>query len=166
MRSVSALARQAMYVQETGEEPVILLTINHESFTQPLRCVSFVRDVVSRGNTFKAYPFEFQLPDDRDDQVTSARLSIDNIGEIELEDGTKTTMTAMIRQIQTAPEVTVEIVLASTPDVVEAGPYWFMLRDITYDAMTISGEMAWEDVLNQEFPGDTFTPATAPGLFQ
>ena len=50
--------------------------------------------------------------------------------------------------------------------VVEAGPYWFMLRDITYDAMTISGEMAWEDVLNQEFPGDTLTPATAPGLFQ
>ena len=34
-----------------------------------------------------------------------------------------------------------------------------------FDAATVEGTLLFEDVLNESFPADSFTPARFPGLF-
>lgn len=61
--------------------------------------------------------------------------------------------------------VTLSLVMASTPDTIEAGPFTFNLREVEYDAEFVSGNLLFEDILNEPFPADSFTPARFPGLF-
>lgn len=61
--------------------------------------------------------------------------------------------------------VDLSVVLASSPSTIEAGPYRFTLRDVMYDAAIVEGTMRFEDVLNEPYPADSFTPARFPGLF-
>jgi hypothetical protein len=58
-----------------------------------------------------------------------------------------------------------EVVLASSPDTVEAGPFTMTLVAAEYDALVVTGELAFEDVLNEPFPGHGYIPSEYPGLF-
>ncbi|WP_025324508.1 DUF1833 family protein [Deferrisoma camini] len=156
MRTLSAAATRAITAQETGEAFLLLLTIDHPDLTQPIRVARNGEDVVSRGNTYTAYPFEIEIPEERGDRPPRVRLVLDNVDR---------QITEAIRPLTSSPTVTLEVVLASSPDTVEAGPYDFTIRNITYDAQVITAELAYEDVLNLRFPADRFTPNLFPGLF-
>ena len=155
-RNVSATARAAINAQQTGEAFLILLTISHPNIDPPIRVTSDGVNTISRGETFIAYPFEVTLPDDRDDQVVRASLRVDNVGR---------EIATALRSIDSPPQVTLEVVLGSSPDTVEAGPFDFTLRGATYDALTVTGDLVFEDILNEPIPGDAMTPANFPGLF-
>jgi hypothetical protein len=60
--------------------------------------------------------------------------------------------------------VLIEVVTSVTPDVVEAA-FPLVLRDVTYDSMTVSGRLGYEEILAEPFPPLTVTPATLPGVF-
>ena len=96
------------------------------------------------------------LPDDDDEKPPTVTLSITAVDR---------QVVSAVRGIDGDMTVTIEVVLASSPDTVEAGPFDFTLRGVTYDAMTIQGTLAYEDVLNEPFPGDSFTPSRFPGVF-
>ncbi len=55
--------------------------------------------------------------------------------------------------------------MASSPDIVEAGPFNMALVTAEYDALTVTGELAFKDVLNEPFPGHAYVPGDYPGLF-
>ena len=61
--------------------------------------------------------------------------------------------------------VALEVVLAASPDTVEAGPFNMTLVSAEYDAFVVTGELAFEDVLNEPFPGHSYIPSEYPGLF-
>ncbi len=61
--------------------------------------------------------------------------------------------------------VTLSWVLASNPDVVEGGPLVMRLRQAVATLTTIQGTLVFEDLLNEPYPYESFTPSTAPGLF-
>jgi hypothetical protein len=64
------------------------------------------------------------------------------------------------------PSVRMEVVLASSPDTVEAGPFNFSILSINYNAASIQGTIGFEDdILNTAFPADTYTPTNSKGLF-
>ena len=62
--------------------------------------------------------------------------------------------------------MTVYIVLASTPDLVEAGPVAGRLVSVDYNATTIAAAIAGPPVLVEPFPYRTFTPKNGPGYFR
>jgi hypothetical protein len=104
------------------------------------------------------FPFDVILPDESDDAVPRVTLRIDNVDR---------RIVSELRSVVTNVPVTVRmtVVLASSPDTIEVGPMEFSLRDVEYTATTVEGTLLYEDVLNESFPADSFTPSRFPGLF-
>ncbi len=164
MRLISQRARTAMYAQETDEVFLALLVIRHVTIPEGgvLRFVNNLEDAYSRADgsaepqQYLACPFALRLPAERGDVLPQVQLAIDNVHPA---------ITETIRTMQSPPTLTLYIVLASTPDIVEAGPFQFTLKSATYDAQQVTGTLAFFDVLNEPFPYRTFTPQEWPGVF-
>ena len=87
-RNLSNAAKSAVYNQETDEVFIVLLTIDHTSFTAPIRVASDpyevlpiagLRGVESRGEEYLYLPFTVELPHQDDSGVARARISVDNV---------------------------------------------------------------------------------------
>jgi hypothetical protein len=164
-RNLSTTAKNAIYAQATDEVFIVLLTINHEDFTDPIRVasdqfellpLSGVRGVVSRGNEFIYLPFQIELPAQDDTGSARARISIDNVSR---------EIVNSVRSADSALSIDIEIVLASDTDTVEMTVADFRLDRVTYDAMTVSGDLSVEYFDLEPFPAKRFTPSDFPGLF-
>jgi hypothetical protein len=158
MRIVSATALHAMLAQETGEVFLTALTLNHSSFSSPLLFVNDQVALARTAGTFQPCAFLINLPNEEEDQVPQVQITLDNIDRSVLQ---------KIRTISAErPTVMMEIVLASSPNTVEAGPFNFAILNINYDVGTIQGTIGFEDdFLSIAFPGDTYTPTNSKGLF-
>ncbi|MFA7287329.1 MAG: DUF1833 family protein [Melioribacteraceae bacterium] len=166
-RSTSATFRDAVYRPETGEVYVLLLTVNHDDLTTPIRVSTdnndtftvdstTVRGTISNGNNFIYLPMEITLPDDSDESISQAKISIDNIDRDILRS---------IRSLESPPTVSIQVVLASSPNTYEAQFNNFVLRDVTADSLVISGTLSLSNFLNEPFPGGTILPSNFPGIF-
>jgi len=155
-RDLSLTFREAINAQQTDEVFLVLLTIDHDDLGSPFYVVNNNEDIESNGNTFVAYPFDISLPDDSDDSIAVGKVTIDNVHR---------DIVVAIRGINTAPDLTIQVVLASDPDTIEAEFSGFKFTDIVYDELVISGNISIEDFMHEPFPGDSFVPRYFPGLF-
>ncbi|MGH7243618.1 MAG: DUF1833 family protein [Phycisphaerales bacterium] len=156
-RSLSATARAALFAQETGEVFLFLLVLSHPSLSEPIRVCNDQVNTTSNGIVYVAFPFQLKLPPDDDTPAPEVSLSIDNVDRKIVE---------AVRRCQGEPiTATLSIVLASSPNVLEAGPFDFKLRQVDYDKLAVNGTLKFDDILNEPFPGDTMTPSRFPGLF-
>jgi len=112
-------------------------------------------NVTSRGQEFVAFPFEIELPGEDSDQPPTARLRIDNVDR---------RVIAAIRDISAPPNVTIEVILASDPDFVEIAFDALVMRNVGYDAASITGELVFEQIVVEPV-ATNMTPAKFPGLF-
>ncbi|MEM6738940.1 MAG: hypothetical protein AAF646_02420, partial [Pseudomonadota bacterium] len=96
------------------------------------------------------------LPDDASEGIPVMRWQVDNVTGEFIE---------RIRSVSTPITAVVTWVLASSPDVVQAGPIDAELRGVTYDSLTISGTFSLEAILEEPIGFLQMTPATTPGLF-
>jgi hypothetical protein len=103
-----------------------------------------------------AYPFEVNLPDEDPDQLARVQLRIDNVDRVIIDS---------LRAITDPVTVSLEVIMASSPDTVEAGPFSMSLVSASYDTLLVTGDLVFEDVLNEPFPGGTYIPSDYPGLF-
>lgn len=147
---------QAVLAQETPEVFLSCLTLTHPNLAVPIRVVNNTQDLVRAAGTFTAYPFEITFPSQEEDRLPQPRLRIDNVDRGIL---------VALRALRGPVTVTLDAVMASSPNTVEAGPFVFSLRGAPYDANAIEGVLGFEDVLNEPFPKDTFTPQLFPGMF-
>jgi len=164
-RPLSNAAKAAIFAQQTDEAFITLVTINHPTFTAPVRVASDpyellpdagVRGVVSRGEEYLFLPFTIELPAQDDSGAAKARISVDNISR---------EIVAAVRRANSALTITIEIVLASDPDTPEVSIEDFRLDRVTYDALTVSGDISVEYFDLEPFPARRFTPSDFPGLF-
>jgi hypothetical protein len=153
---LSAAALQAVLAQQTGEVFLACLTITHPELATPIRIVNDRQNLMRAAGTYIAFPFECPMPDSDDQKLPQVEIRIDNVDR---------SITSALRGLAGKPTVTLEIVLADSPDTVEAGPFPFSLFDATYSALVVQGRLAFEDMLNEPFPKDSFTPSLFPGLF-
>lgn len=155
-RALSTPAMRAIFAQQTGEAFITLLTFTHPEFL-PIRVCDDGQDVVSGGQTFQHFPFELVLPEETDEAPPVVQLEICNVDRA---------IVNAVRSVSGTPiSVEMSIVLASSPDTIEAGPITLSLIDVEYDAAVVRGTLAFEgDVLNQAYPAEIFTPADYPGL--
>lgn len=150
----SAGAKEKAIAQHSSDPFLVLLTITHDDIA-PIYVVRNNKAIVSRGNTYLAYPFEIDLPTDTD-QSPGARISIANVSR---------RIGKAIESLITAPTVKIEIVLASALDSVERTWDEFTLTQVSYDAMTVTATLAHISYWNEGWPKKIIRPALYPGLF-
>lgn len=155
-RSVSTAFKQAIFGQETDEVFIILLDVEHDDLVETIRVSSDGVDTVHNGNTYAAYPFQLTLPSDPEEGFCSAKLTIDNVHR---------DIIAAVRQISSAPTITMTIVLASDPNTVEAQFSNFRLLNVQYDVLTITGDLSLTPLTAEPYPCGSFLPSNFPGLF-
>ena len=155
-RSLSPSARRAFYGSETEDVFVILLTLAHADLAEPMRVCSDSQDTVSRGHIFVAYPFDLTLPDDDEGRGPRARLVIDNVDR---------QIVAALRALSSSPVLTMEIVRAAEPDVVEAVFHDLRLRNVRYDSQVVEADLTIEDFTAEPYPAGSFCPSLFPGIF-
>jgi hypothetical protein len=163
MRVMSPRARQALYAPETSEVFLALLVVSHPTIVDgPLRFANNMEDVYSTAGGeatpqhYLACPFTITLPEETSDKLPEAQIAIDNVDQRIVE---------AVRTMQTPPTMTLYLVLASTPDIVEAGPFVFTLKSAQYNATQVTGILAFTNILNEPFPWRIFNPADWPGVF-
>ena len=140
-----------------GEEPVVLLEITHPQLALPVRVVNDNQDLVSNGNTLTACAFEVHMPEDQAGVMPRVPISIDNIGGELMAwlDASRGGRGAQARMMQ---------VMRGTPNVIEQ-EFTLELLNARQNMIEASGELGYENVLDQPALAATYTPETAPGLF-
>jgi hypothetical protein len=167
---VSLNFRQAAYAPETGRVLIALITIAHESLSQPIRIstdptqrlpdlttdAEVVYGTISRGQTYIFLPVRIGLPSDTDEGPGAMIIEIDNVHR---------QYTRTIREISSPLAMTVELVMDNALGTVEATWPAFLLTDIRYDDTTIRGTLWLETLEKEPCPAGSFSPAYFPGLF-
>lgn len=141
----------------SGEEPVVLLEIDHPELLTPQRVVNDTDDLVSNGNNYVACGFQTHMPDDVAGAMPRVPIAIDNLGGEMTEwlDASKGGRGATVRMMQ---------VMRDTPNVIEQ-EFTLELLNSRQSPELIEGELGYENVLDQPALQATYTPETAPGLF-
>jgi hypothetical protein len=165
-RSLSLTLRRAMHAQETGERLIFLVTIEHESLAEPLRYSSdpterFSVDplrwgTVSRGDSYIFAPMALQLPVEAEEASPNMQLQLENVTRQAI---------PLLRSVRTPASVTVELVLESDLDTVEATWPEFDLVAAPFGALQVTLDLSVNALAGAAYPIDTYTPAGFPGLF-
>jgi len=168
LREFSLNTLQDLYAQETGNWPIILLTLDHENLAEPLLVSSdpterigevegkLVYGTVSRGDSYICYPFGLMLPSDEDGGSYTTQLTIDNVDQ---------SITDAIRDLTSPSTITMELVMGQDPDTVEMTMPDFRLTNVQWDNIQVAGDISLEMFL-QELIGPTYRPGSHPGLFK
>jgi hypothetical protein len=134
---------------------LFLLTIQTPN-NPPLYLVNNNEEFISNGITYLPYPFQLVLPEDTGDKLPMVSLTISNIDGAIIE---------AIRGFDQAPQITVQLVSSAYPDLVEKKLDYLKLRDVSYDAMTITGNLETINILTRRFPNGSYEPVQFPSLF-
>lgn len=158
MRAMSAAALKAMFQSDTSAMFPVLIEIDHDSLASPLRLVCNNADLTYGGNVYTAFPFRFDPPDETDDQIANARLTICNVDR---------SIVDIIRNLPS--RATVSAIAAFYFDegslVFEPLASWeFSLANVTYNKSTVSGDLIYEDRLGVNVPALHMTPFLFPGV--
>jgi hypothetical protein len=156
-RDYSATAKRKLNATGADEIPRTLLEISNPALPQPIRVVNDNMDLVSNGDLYVAFEFDAVLPDDTQGKLPRAKLVMDNAGEdlTEWLDTSRGGAGSSVRFIQ---------VLRSNPDNIE----WEITMDLTNLDVSwtqVSGDLGFENLINQAAVCLTYTPETAPGLY-
>ena len=134
-----------------------LLTIEHVSFTAPVRLVNDTRDWTCSGNVFTALPFSLKWPNQISNETPRAQLQITNVGR---------DLTAILEALPVGDELlaTLQTVSRAAPDVVI---YEFVspLTGVQATPQTVSAQVGSDAALRLPCVALRADPSTLPGLF-
>ena len=156
MRSLSNNLLAQLYSQNSDDPFLTLIELDHATFGSTIRLVNNTQDIVSRTNTYTAFPVSITLPADDGKTLRSANITFDNVS-LELIDE--------FRGITDPIDAKLEMVLASDPDVVEIELAELKISNISYNAQSVSAELFLDDFLNTELSSEKYTPTNFSGLF-
>lgn len=168
LSSLSPAALRAMFSPDADDTLITLLTISGAGIDTPIRIADgytqrisetddeVVYGVVSRSNNYIFLPVELSLPTDEQEAAPRCSITIHDVSR---------QLTPIIRSINSAPSVNIELVLSSSPNTVEASFPGFLMGGISYNANTVTAELTVENLSMEPFPAHTFTPSYFPGLF-
>lgn len=154
--TVSDDMRGNMFDQEAADGLLILLTLDSDELTSPIRVVNDHDDVSSRGNDFIALPFKVVPPDSHGDKTPVARIEIDNISREIMQ---------AVRLASSPVSCLIEVVRISDPDTVEVNYGSMYLVNVVGDATMISGDLEVVDFNRETYPQHNMVPGFFPGIF-
>lgn len=144
-----------IYYQESDDPFLMLVTISHNSFAT-IRLVNNSENIISRGNTFQAYPMKIRLPVDDGQTSREAQIEFDNVGLELLNE---------IRSVTTYIDVKIELVLASDPDEVQISLEELKIQSVTYDKQKVSARLFLDSFLTTSLPSERYSATNYKGIF-
>lgn len=172
LTKLSPQALKAMFSSETDEQIITLLTIEDpsdpgtpirlcDSFTQRLTSLTtddeVVYGVVSRGQEYIFLPLEISLPSEEETGAGRCSIVLNYVTPEAIQ---------LVRQNLVNPtQVTLELVLNSNTNYVEATFPGFQVIGATYTSESITLDLDMIDYTKEPFPCYNFTPNYFPGLF-
>lgn len=142
---------------EHSDDPFIcLLTFVLMPAEPDIRIANDTVDVVSRGQTYVGCPFAILLPELTDQAAAGATIEVDNVDP---------RIWMGVRALAEAPEVRLEVVLASEPSSVLIAVEGLRLREATADRSVLRGRLVPDTVWQSGFPGAEFDPPHYAGMF-
>lgn len=152
----SSRFKQSAFAAFTSDVVLPLITITGQG-VDTIRVVPNTIDIVSNGVSYSPFPVSLQLPDDDGDAAPIMKFKISSIAQDVMQ---------RLRLVQDALFVDVLIVLAATPDIVEMRWPQMRLRNVEFDAQTITGDLILGDFLTESVPVHSFTPGFSPAVFK
>jgi hypothetical protein len=123
----------------------------------PLYFVDNTESVTSGGITYTPCAFTCILPEQNNDGTSRpCRIEIDNVDRRIAEIAEET--------VSVQITLTVSVVMAQNPNVIEAGPLRFILRNISISPETVQAELYDFYIHDRNLPGLTYSPQDFPGL--
>lgn len=166
MTTLSLNIREAMAAEATGAVPICLLTFTHPDLDTPLRASSdpttrisidpLVYGTVSRSLTFLWVPMSPTMPGDDDKSPPQISIVLDALDR---------SIFAVIRASTTPAVAKLEIVLDTSPDIVEMALDNFKIVTAPYDESQITLALSQESFWGEPWPAGHMTPLYFPGLF-
>ena len=144
------------FLHNTKEIWIALLTIKHPTFAEDIRIANNLDDINSNGLTYLGCPFDITLPSSTEEGQSGAKLRVNNVSQ---------DLVKFVRTIDTAAIVDIQIILASSPDVIEAEYSGLELRQVTGDVGYIEGTLSHDNLLLETFPSHSFSPSYFSNLF-
>lgn len=156
-RTYSSEFKSTLAEVSAPEAPLILLEITHPSLGTTVRICNDVVDVTSNSNLYIAMPFRCTLPDDFENRIPKATISIDNVSKdlmqwIESSNGAKN---AQVRFIQ---------IMRSRPNLIE----WeitLTMFNVLVTQKDISAELGFQNLFSKPAINMQYRPENSPGVF-
>jgi len=145
-----------LFAQESDDPFLLLVTLSHPDFVDDIRLVNNTVNIVSRGDTFLAFPFRTRFPVDDGQTKREFSIEFDNVS-LDLIEG--------IRTVTDPIDVKIEMILASLPDEVQMSQEELKIRQVVYDQNRVTATIALDDFLNTEMTSEKYTPTNFPGIF-
>lgn len=161
----STTFKQAAYAAETEKVIIALLTFTSDELAAPIYVasdafqtlpVANVDGVVSNGVEFVYIPFEIYLPRDDKTGTVSARLRVENVSR---------QIVGHLRSVTRPVSVKIQVVLSDDVDRIEMEYDNFQLTNVTYNSMSVEGDITLDYWGLEPFPSGRFTPSGFTGLF-
>lgn len=141
---------------QTSSDPYLMLvTLTHASFS-PVRLVNNTENIISRGDTYVAFPMNIRLPGDDGESLREVTIDFDNVSRELIDE---------LRSVTTAIDVKIETVLASDPDQVQTSLEDLKMRGVTYDLSKVSAKLFMDNFLNTALSSEKYDPQRYPGIF-
>lgn len=169
---MSPAAIRAVFSPDSDADLILLLTVYNpedpsqvvlrlaDGYTQRLTALETPDDVVygvsSRGQDFMFLPMEISLPSEDEAQAPKCSLILNDVSRYAI---------PIVRTITAPPKILMELVLSSSPNTVEASFAGFYINNFTYNAESVSAELAMIDYEREPFPQHNFSPVYFPGMF-
>lgn len=171
--SMNPEAIRALFSPETSKDLITLVTFSDvtnpdgdgsgeirlcDSYLQRISETStdVMYGVVSRGENYIFLPLEITLP--QEDEAQAPRCSI------VIRDVTRY-LTPVIRNLTSPPRVKLELVLTTTPNLVEVSFDGFYVTNFNYNRDQVTCDLQMVNYEREPFPMHSFSPKIFPGLF-
>ena len=140
----------------TTEIVLTLIEIYHPNWASTLYLVNNTEPIISQGIEYTPTGFKVSLPTATEDDAIIAQVTIDDIDKV---------ITANFRSVISPPDVTVRVILASAPDIVEAGPHKYSASKFMVNATTVNIELTHPTIFGNNLTGFNISSNYFPGLF-
>ena len=174
MRRISVNARSAHDAASTDEIEVVLIQIEHPQLAAPVRLSTDPTERISvdpltygtrstwLGANPVTSPFLFilasaELPGDQEDAPASTALVLENV-DVDL--------AVLLRSFTDRPTVHMAVVLASSPNLIEAEFRGLSITGADGNAGEITLQISRAPIEEETVPMDRFTKERFPGLFR
>lgn len=145
-----------LYAQESTDPFLILITLSHPDWDEPVRLVNNSVDIISRGNTYMAFPVDVVLPPDDGESLPEVTIEFDNVSLL---------LIGKFRTVTRDINADLDMILASLPDEVQMAISELTIESITYNLTRISARLVLDNFLNTEMTSEKYTPKNFPGIF-
>jgi hypothetical protein len=158
MTRISERARALVSQSQFDEALILLLELNHPTWSEPLRYACSAYDVVSNGVTYKAKSFSVPVPPQTKKDLSEITLTVEDIDR---------EVARKLRQMtdRRYGSAALSVVLSGAPNTVEAGKMGFRFSSPTIAGKICTFTLGLGASLGEIYPFHKYRPATHPGLF-